>query len=483
MTTEQKLKLSEFKALTADRQEDLNKVAAYIQNSEYELILFMVQQNVWTGAIPVQPPGFTPGSGSIELGLFLYWFNNPNDFKDKEIIFYAELFKDLFSLPPSSITFPNYNFFAVNELIYSDGSVLSMEQYANFDQGWFTAFINLLITFVYKLWYTVNGDIPVPAPPVKIQGANPNAVSIALVGDWGAGNTAAQGVMNQITSLPIPPDYIIHLGDVYYGGTPSTADPISSKYLKASLNEEVNNFVKGWKTQYSGKSFTLNSNHEMYSGANGLFMDVLLPNNSIFRSQGKSTAFALKYADWTILALDSAFYGTTLDAFMQGFIGDASSVQYKWVKSLNLNPAKTIVLTHHTGISLDASEVYPLWDQIREVLGGNDPYAWYWGHAHNGIVYKQPLVINNNVQNFSSQTFARCAGHGALPYGVASSIEGVANVLWQASSPMPAPSKQVYNGFVVLTLTLANGTVRMIDEDFYDPSSIDPKWGLTIFPM
>ncbi|MEZ4875196.1 MAG: hypothetical protein R2793_07065 [Flavobacteriaceae bacterium] len=31
-----------------------------------------------------------------------------------------------------------------------------------------------------------------------------------------------------------------------------------------------------WPSAWNGKSFTLNSNHEMYSGANGLYYDALL---------------------------------------------------------------------------------------------------------------------------------------------------------------------------------------------------------------
>jgi hypothetical protein len=152
-----------------------------------------------------------------------------------------------------------------------------------------------------------------------------------------------------------------------------------------------------------------------------------------------------------------------------------------WIKSLNLNPAKTIVLTHHTGFAYDCSSVLDLWSQVNSGLGGNDPYAWYWGHAHNGIVYAHPVTIPVSGElNFTTNTYARCAGHGALPYGVATALQNNSNVLWQADSPIPS-SKQIYNGFVLLSLQTSNNEVTKISEGFFDPSSSQPKWKLNIY--
>src|SRR6185295_13105251 len=82
-----------------------------------------------------------------------------------------------------------------------------------------------------------------------------NETTVAIVGDWGGGNEAAQAVAKQIAV--IKPDHVIHLGDVYYAGTPK---------------EVKDRFLKYWpKPKNPGHSLALNSNHEMYSGGYGYF--------------------------------------------------------------------------------------------------------------------------------------------------------------------------------------------------------------------
>jgi len=52
-------------------------------------------------------------------------------------------------------------------------------------------------------------------------------------------------------------DYIVHLGDVYYAGTELAPPP----------GEEMQHFLQMWPAMPPGRSFTLNSNREMYGGA------------------------------------------------------------------------------------------------------------------------------------------------------------------------------------------------------------------------
>jgi len=281
------------------------------------------------------------------------------------------------------------------------------------------------------------------------------------------------------------PDYIIHLGDVYYAGTPQSNTPNGQYYFWSG--EEADNMLQYWPPRHRGKSFTLNSNHEMYSGANGYFTDALNAANrgagSIFKAQQGSSCFALKFGDWTILGLDSAFLSSSFNAFMTGSIGGANGTQGQWIQSLHPDPSKTIVMTHHNGFADDCSSVYPLWAEINGSLNG-DPYAWYWGHVHNALVYKSPLTIpaNGTQPPFTTRTYARCLGHAALPYGLSPALNNKP-ILWHEKNLQPAPSKQLYNGFGILTLSL-NGVnqVNNIQEQFYDLSSASAVFSNNVFP-
>ena len=492
------LKVEEIKQiLNHDRsiKNDIEALLNYLPACEYELILFMTSQKVWQGAKPPPPKGFKPGEGNPELGVYLYWLHNPEllhpeklSKKEQEIFWSIIVALDLL-LPNTQMTAVNYNFFSANELIYTDGMVLSTTvKYASFDQGWGIAFFNLIQTVLYDLWYSGDNFPPTTnSPVITLKGAAPNKVNIAILGDWGTGQPAARAVMNQLTAIPgLTPDYIIHVGDVYYSGSPLATDKTGSHYF--SPGEENNNLLELWPSAYSGRSFTLNSNHEMYCGANGFYYDALgwsggPPfSKTPFKSQKGSGCFALQYGGWTLLGLDSAYMSSITNAFMNGSIGGANGVQGKWIQQLGLDRKKTIVLTHHNGISAASSAIMPLWTEIKGALNG-DPYAWYWGHVHNAIVYSYPVTIlpDAKLPVITLNTYARCLGHAAIPYGPSSALDH-RPIAWREASLQPPPSKQLYNGFAILTLTLdGNGQVATITENFFDPKKMTPVWTKEIF--
>lgn len=473
-------------------KDDIKELLHYLPYCEYELILFMIAKKVWQGPKPQPPEGFKKGEGNPELGVYLYWLNNPELLhpeklsKKEQEIFWAIIVTLELLLPDTQMTAVNYNYFSANELIYTDGLVLSTTvKYAAFDQGWGIAFFNLIQTILYDLWYSGDNVPPTSnAPVINLKGTASNKINIAILGDWGTGQPAAGAVMNQLTKLT--PDYIIHVGDVYYAGTPLATDKNGSHYF--SPGEENNNMVNIWPQQYSGKSFTLNSNHEMYCGANGFYYDALgwsgtFPfSKTPFKSQNGSGCFALKFGGWTLLGLDSAYMSSITNAFMIGSIGGANGVQGKWIQQLGLDPKKTIVLTHHNGITPDSAAIMPLWAEIKGALNG-DPYAWYWGHVHNAIVYTYPVAILPDAQLpiISLNTYARCVGHAAIPYGPSSALDH-RPIAWREASLQPPPSRQLYNGFAMLTLTLnGNGQVASITENFFDPRKTTSVWTKEIF--
>lgn len=477
--------------LSIDVCADLQELLSFLPNCEWDLISFMVDQKAWKGTVPNKPSNYDALKSSVDFGLFPYWINNPKLITDVTLRNYILGLKPWESillkvLVPTSMNATNYAVLTnlAAPLVYYDGSIISTLTYATYDQGWFTAFFNMAKTLMNGWWYN-NRVFPMPTKPTPIglSGANANKVTIAMLGDWGSGDPNAVALIKQVQSMS--PDYIIHVGDVYYAGTPVSTDPNGAAYI--SPGQEKANLMDLWPLtdtkgkSYVGRSFTLNSNHEMYSGGTGLFLDALhatanpAGSGSVFSAQKGMSCFVLSFGGWNILGLDSAFNASVTNAFMLGSLDGPIPVQTQWIKQLHLQPQKTIVLTHHNGFAFDCSSSYSLWDDVKNALG-NDPFAWYWGHVHSGIVYADNVKIpvsTNQPTAFSTKTFARCLGHSGLPYGYASALTGNSNVAWQvAQNTTPVPKGLLPNGYVILTLeTDQKGNLNKITEAFYDTNN------------
>jgi hypothetical protein len=435
---------------------------AFVEASEYDIIQLMVQNNIWIGTVPSDPqPNMT---GNAELGLFDYWLNNP----DGPVMTYLAILwgRICGGLPKTQIDAANYaalkTAVAVGQpgLIAADGTWISENTYGALEPLWAIAVGSYRVTYA-------NGDLaPFTQTPatVALQGASDSQVVIALVGDWGTGNAdgyPAASVMNAITS--VNPDYIIHLGDVYYAGSPS---------------EETSNLIDVWPTSYSGKTFTLNSNHEMYSGARGYYKAL---GNPIFSAQAATSYFALQYGGWTIVGLDSASWSSSPLGMCGGISSSdaepGSAAQATWLNGQGLSPQSTIVLSHHNPITYDGSALMTddlgddLWAQVTGpgALNGA-PAAWYWGHVHNGIVYPYPNAL-------LGATYGRCLGHGALPFGKAWGLAALPSSQVQAyadtaNGDAPDSYPWVMNGFVILTITKEG----VVTETFYDQDGSVSAW-------
>jgi hypothetical protein len=456
----------------------------FLPDCEYELIKYMVAQNVWQGFIPSPPNNYQPNEGSVDLGLALYWLNNPSQidfsmFSAKEEVEAWILILALDGLLQSSkMTQVNADYFKTNELIYTDGGVLSTKKWATYDQGWLVAVLNMLQSIRYNLWYHGEKLTNPPPPVIRLNGATPGVIRVAVLGDCGTGDYTLQRIMQSIVKEE--PDYIIHVGDVYYAGTPLANSPNASYFFFPG--EEVGCLNNFWPPQYKGRSFTLNSNHEMYSGAIGYFNDALDAANggtdSLFSAQQGSSYFFLQCGDWTLACLDTAYQSSVTNAFMNGSIGLPSDIQTRAIQQLRLNPTRTILFTHHNGFEADCSAVSPLWAEIKAAFGA-DPYAWYWGHVHNGIVYNSPIYIPIAAPTLITNTYARCLGHAALPYGFAQNLLNK-QISWMETNRKPN-SRELYNGWAMLTFTLNNNTVSNIREAFYDLTQVPPLYSRAIF--
>ena len=198
-------------------------------------------------------------------------------------------------------------------------------------------------------------QFPLASDPRDLLTTIPDEATVAIAGDWGTGNASSANIAQAIAAQKA--DYTIHLGDVYYSGTES---------------EEAQKFVKMWPAGSRG-TFTLNSNHEMYSGGHGYF-GVALADPRLAGQKGHSY-FALTNANWLVLGLDSAYAATRF--YQQGALKDAEvlcRIHSLLQSAVGLRSdgatKKVLVLTHHQGLEDDGTPSNPLWTRGHRALAG-----------------------------------------------------------------------------------------------------------------
>lgn len=303
-------------------------------------------------------------------------------------------------------------------------------------------------------------------PPFQVGKAIqiPDNTTLAILGDWGGANQPALAVGAAASSS----QYIVHLGDVYYAGTNGSLllDPY-----------EPDHFLNVWPG-VAGRSFALNSNHDMYAHATGYSLTTLAAPQ--FQTQG-GNCFALYNNAYRIVGLDTAYYApdngiTDFPGYMIGSLGDPQGAQAQFlldqIGQLTAGQ-KLILLTHHNGLNLDGSvpaqtdEPNLLWQQITAALqripaGASKNVLWYWGHVHAGAVYSWQTVNGITI-------YPRCCGHGCIPWGVSTELQESGNVLWFENQVLPGGGDNYFvtNGYATLAL---NGT--SLTEAFFNQNGV-----------
>ena len=239
-------------------------------------------------------------------------------------------------------------------------------QFGDLDPGWIEVAVEKA-----KLLFKGKHKFITHKSPTDFRFQMDNDTTVAIVGDWGGGNAAAQAVAKQIQKLD--PNHVIHLGDVYYAGTPK---------------EVKERFLKFWpRPKAPGHSFALNSNHEMYSGGYGYF------ENTLSQFQQPASYFSLANDNWRIIGLDTGY-----DEH------DLRDPQADWLKGQLTGGRKNIVLSHHQLFSAyEKTDSSKLLGKVQGLLG--QIYGWLWGHEHLAVVYEKHEGIK-----------AVCLGNGCFPY-------------------------------------------------------------------
>jgi len=262
-------------------------------------------------------------------------------------------------------------------------------------------------------WYVViaegvlerlaDGNAPFNDRPAEYDHAADDA-RLVVVGDWGTGLPRARNVaarMQESIAAALGAGrqvHVIHLGDIYYSGL---------------ATEDQRRFLDPWPVtpEQAGAgvtSWSLNGNHDMYSGGFGYFGTVL--GDPRFRHQrspdGKPTSFfRLRSPSWDFIGLDTAW---DTDVTSTGQIAVLQDPQGGYVAQTADGSARRLVLlSHHQLVSYyDKSDIgATLPAKLAPVLTANRVTAWWWGHEHRAITY----------QAAGGVPYPRCLGNGGVP--------------------------------------------------------------------
>ncbi len=337
----------------------------------------------------------------------------------------------------------------------ANGNLLSNHPWSLNDPAW-----TLVVPYYIALCLDPSIKAPFATNPARIEIADTDMLSLAIVGDWGSGSFAdgpgqlcpAEAIMQQIDALPI--DYTIHLGDVY---------PIGSRPF-------YDNFLLTWKPGRRG-SFNINSNHDMYGWGIGYFDQAM--RHATFAAQQGTSYFSVDFGEWLIVGLDTAYHDMS-PLQLAGAINDTA--QKTFLRETIREQAertgqKIFLLTHNNAYTHDGTATTNIWDDvIADDALGRAPDVWYWGHAHNGIVYSTAAAGGPDVR-------ARCVGHGSLPMAppieLASHTGPGKPIAGFACTPYPDDVAEhrgrAMNGFATVTLTRDGGIAeRFLNQDGTD---------------
>ena len=292
-------------------------------------------------------------------------------------------------------------------------------------------------------------------PYIRPETAGPGVIEIAsdaqvaLLSDWGTGRRTAAAVLQNLAQQQ--PDVLVHLGDIYYAGTPSECDRNFARPINAILG--------------AGRPrppvYALSGNHDMYSGGGGYYGLIAGLNQGALRQ--RASYFCLRSQDrrWQFVAMDTGLHAyNPFEPHPLTFLDPAEAA---WIEARIAEfPGQTILLSHH-----------PLFSALARIgPGGPDPWnanllasfrrfaaagriaAWFWGHEHTMALYAP----------FAGLARGRCIGCGAIPMFVADRLYAPLDGLRDAPALLPprlANDGSVQDhGYVLVALDPAAGIAR-----------------------
>jgi len=319
-------------------------------------------------------------------------------------------------------------------------------------------------------WYVViargvlerlaEGNAPFNAVPAEYDEMTDNA-RLVVVGDWGTGLPRAKAVaalmQGKIAEALTAGRqvHVVHLGDVYYSGF---------EY------EDRRRFLDLWpvtgeQAQAGVTSWSLNGNHDMYSGGFGYFGTLLADPRFVHQRSpdGKTTSyFRLRSPSWDFVGLDTAW---DPDVTSSGEVAVLRDPQAGYVAGVAAGSRRKLVLfSHHQLVSFyDKSDLGPtLPGELKPVLDDSRVTAWWWGHEHRAITYEAAGGVR----------FPRCLGNGGVPILPDPSPPAGSTpvITWHSTRTVREDGRNWTRfGFAVLDLSPERIDVAYIDDDGHVP--------------
>ncbi len=305
-----------------------------------------------------------------------------------------------------------------------------------------------------------DGNAPFNEAPAEYGDVADDA-RLVVVGDWGTGLPRARDVaalMQERIGEALAGGrqvHVLHLGDVYYSGL-EPEDQRRFLDLWPVTQEQADAGVTSW---------SLNGNHDMYSGGFGYFRTLLGdPRFSHQRSpDGRPTSFfRLRSPSWDFIGLDTSWDSDVTSA---GQVGVLQDPQGRYVAAAAARSSSKLVLfSHHQLVSVynqaDIGSTLPA--KLAPVLTGNRVTAWWWGHEHRAIAYEAAAGVR----------YPRCLGNGGVPVlpDAAPPAGSKPVITWHSTrSVREDRQERTRFGFAVLDLQPDRIEVAYVDDDGHTP--------------
>jgi Calcineurin-like phosphoesterase len=274
---------------------------------------------------------------------------------------------------------------------------LELRKYSDIDLG----FLSIVVTFVE---YYLEHDGKLLYNDWKQQGKGdpdygviewtlPKDGIVAIIGDWGTGLEDARKLLADLMSR-FEPDAIIHLGDVYYSGTPREYET----HYSEAIAEVFAQLPKATRIPV----FSLAGNHDYYAFGYGFYPTIAAINEGIEGAKQDASYFSLRSEDnsWQFLAMDTGYGDANpIDLVEPGAGPGLHESEVQWLRhQLDTFPGATVLLSHNQLFSAHAQiadTATPYLNAfLRETFApyfATDIAAWLWGHEHNFAAYREGL--------------------------------------------------------------------------------------------